>query len=308
MAATDGRGNRDVLIALLGLTGAGKTTFTMRASGNTELKVGHSIYPCTQDPQAVRFALDGRQILLIDTPGFDDDDRSDVEILEDMGEWMSKQDFFNKGATQLDGLILLHPVTMHRVGGSERRRTRLLQNLLGKAAYKRIVIATTMWERLRNEEDVAKGIEGRKTDVWADLLDSGATYMKHYDSPDSAHRIIRKIIELSERHGTLEPLIKNELAKNRQFVKTTAGKSVKTDLEDDLKRAKTLLEKHDRAPPRKPQGADKVLHRKRRKEYEEWLVEKQTLEKRVERIEARLVKVSSNDNKWSILLASCTVM
>jgi hypothetical protein len=46
MAATDGRGNREVLIALLGMTGAGKTTFAMQASGNKELKVGHSIYSC----------------------------------------------------------------------------------------------------------------------------------------------------------------------------------------------------------------------------------------------------------------------
>jgi hypothetical protein len=232
---------------------------------------------------------------LIDTPGFDDDIRSDVEILEDIGKWMSQQDFFHKGATQLDGLVLLHPVIMHRVGGSERRRTRLLQNLLGKTAYKRIVIATTMWERLKNENDVAKGIEGRKNDIWADLLHNGATYMRHYDNPFSAHGIIGKIIELSEKHGTLEPLIKNELAKNRHFVKTTAGSSVKTDLEADLNRAKTLLAKHNRGQPKKPRATDKLLHTQRRKEHEEWRNEKQTLEKRVERIEARLAKVSSKD-------------
>jgi hypothetical protein len=46
MAATDERGDRRALIALLGVTGAGKTTFARLASGNQELRVGNSIYPC----------------------------------------------------------------------------------------------------------------------------------------------------------------------------------------------------------------------------------------------------------------------
>lgn len=35
-----------VLIALLGMTGVGKTTFARAVSGNQTLRVGHSIYPC----------------------------------------------------------------------------------------------------------------------------------------------------------------------------------------------------------------------------------------------------------------------
>jgi len=43
---SDPRSNREVLIALLGMTGAGKTTFVRAVSGDEELEVGHSIYPC----------------------------------------------------------------------------------------------------------------------------------------------------------------------------------------------------------------------------------------------------------------------
>jgi len=46
MAPSDQKTNFDVLIALLGMTGAGKTTFVRAASGDETLEVGHSIYPC----------------------------------------------------------------------------------------------------------------------------------------------------------------------------------------------------------------------------------------------------------------------
>jgi hypothetical protein len=50
MAESTTVGKSDVLIALLGLTGAGKTTFAQMASGDKTLKVGHSIYPCKTTP------------------------------------------------------------------------------------------------------------------------------------------------------------------------------------------------------------------------------------------------------------------
>jgi putative ribosome biogenesis GTPase RsgA len=36
----------DILIAVLGVTGAGKTTFINKASGQDDLEVGHSLEAC----------------------------------------------------------------------------------------------------------------------------------------------------------------------------------------------------------------------------------------------------------------------
>lgn len=42
-----GEGNSNkVVIALLGVTGAGKTTFISLASDRTDLKIGHGVDPC----------------------------------------------------------------------------------------------------------------------------------------------------------------------------------------------------------------------------------------------------------------------
>ena len=44
----------------------------------------------TQDVRAIRIPLFGENIVLVDTPGFDDTYRSDVTILELIGDWLKK--------------------------------------------------------------------------------------------------------------------------------------------------------------------------------------------------------------------------
>ncbi|SRR6266511_5937284 len=58
-----------------------------------KLRAGSSLGSCTQKIQAVRFRnheFYGSKLVLVDTPGFDDDKRSDMEILELIGEWLKK--------------------------------------------------------------------------------------------------------------------------------------------------------------------------------------------------------------------------
>jgi len=52
------------------------------ASGS-DLRIGMDLESCTAEVQlADEFALDGRQVILIDTPGFDDTSKSDTDILK----------------------------------------------------------------------------------------------------------------------------------------------------------------------------------------------------------------------------------
>ena len=47
------------------------------------MKVGHGLGSCTQKIQVSNeFILDGRRVVLIDTPGFDDTKRSDTKVLQ----------------------------------------------------------------------------------------------------------------------------------------------------------------------------------------------------------------------------------
>ncbi|KAK0648163.1 P-loop containing nucleoside triphosphate hydrolase protein [Cercophora newfieldiana] len=281
----------DVMIALLGLTGAGKSTFANVASGRESVKVGHTIYPCTQDPQAVRFILDGRRIALIDTPGFDDDKRSDVRILEDIAKWMADRGYL--ATHQLDGLILLHPVTAHRVGGTERKRTKLLEKILGRNAYKRIVIATTMWDQIKSEDDMKERIQGRTKDLWKDLIDGGAKIVTHHNNQESARAIIRDIINMSVKHGKLQPQLQTELTANPQLVETTAGKTVKAQLEAEIGRTRTLLKEHNSKKPEVVPKKDKYVNPQKWELWKEWWDKNKALERELADLEFRWKRLNS---------------
>lgn len=55
--------------------------FVNLASGS-DLPVGHGLQSCTEELQHAQFDYNGRQVVLVDTPGFDDTKRSDTEVLK----------------------------------------------------------------------------------------------------------------------------------------------------------------------------------------------------------------------------------
>ena len=44
-------GSSDILIAVLGVTGAGKTTFVSKCTGNSDLVIGHGVESCALFPK-----------------------------------------------------------------------------------------------------------------------------------------------------------------------------------------------------------------------------------------------------------------
>ncbi|KAF8349177.1 P-loop containing nucleoside triphosphate hydrolase protein [Amanita rubescens] len=77
-----------VTIAVLGNPGSGKTTFINRAC-NTGLPVGQEPEARTTDIQHAIFHLDGRVIVLLETPGIDDV-QSGAEIPQRISTWLGK--------------------------------------------------------------------------------------------------------------------------------------------------------------------------------------------------------------------------
>jgi len=77
------------VIAVIGATGSGKTTFINLASGSNFRAAG-GFESCTDAVVATMpFNLDGQQVTLIDTPGFDDINKTDAEILMMLAEFLS---------------------------------------------------------------------------------------------------------------------------------------------------------------------------------------------------------------------------
>jgi hypothetical protein len=238
----------EIMIVVLGLTGSGKTTFANLAArglgDQPELKVGVGLDPCTKDPQSISFKLDGHNIVLIDTPGFDDDGRNDLEIFEGIGRWIDKSGF--KGQP-LDGVIILHPITSNNdVGYAENKRTKLIEGILGGGAYRRVVIASTMWDGYY-EGAFGDGFTKRTQQLWASFIRGGAHITKHDGTQVSAHNIIQHIIG-KRREGT-GTLLQLELANNKRFAETTAGREFKKRYEEEIEEMEDKLLKHRKKRP-----------------------------------------------------------
>lgn len=281
-------------ILLIGVTGAGKSTFAAHASG-ANVVIGDDLDPCTRDPLAVPFHLDEQEIVLIDTPGFDDDKRSDVEILVDVAKWIN-QGMLSKILT-VNALILLHPITRNDVTGNEKRRTRLLEKLLGEDAYKRVTIATTMWGTLAPEyaaelerDLIKKSNWLGEGGLWGDFRKRGATVERHDNTKESAHNIIRRIVARSneaEKSGTQrhkDTADRNVISLNPSFFEQLID-----DLEDDIVALREDIILHREEEPampfnRPPNLAEKTM-------WNEWESEKQRLEERIQRYEMQFKKL-----------------
>lgn len=165
---------------------------------------------------------------MIDTPGFDDTDRTDADILKLIADYLAET---YQNDMLLTGVILLQPINANRVQGSERKRTRLFEKVCGPGAYGNIVIATTMWSDLENE---AVGIERtkermREMSFWGAMVDKGAQVVKHDNTARSARNIIEKLVNKSA--VTLQ--MQRELVQNGGLIgQTSAGKQLDQDLSE----------------------------------------------------------------------------
>ena len=249
--------SQDILIAVLGVTGAGKTTFISNSTGRTDLVIGHGVESCTsrrciylskrllmtsrvgtQDISFSSLQVAGRTVTLIDTPGFDDTERTDADVLELIAKFL-RETYAN--GMLLTGIILLQPVTGNRVQGSEKRRTRLFEKICGPNAFGHVVIATTMWSELRDESEGQSRVQQRKAapDFWGQMIDHGAQVVKHHNTAASAISIIRSLIN----RNTVTLQMQDELQQSDgRLSATSAGQQLHSDLGDTSKKVLAQLE------------------------------------------------------------------
>ena len=63
----------------------------MNQASRSYLKVGVDLNSCTSEIQeSEEFILDGRRVILIDTPGFDDTHKSDTDVLKSIAAFLGE--------------------------------------------------------------------------------------------------------------------------------------------------------------------------------------------------------------------------
>ncbi|KAL2815418.1 hypothetical protein BDW59DRAFT_166824 [Aspergillus cavernicola] len=129
----------DRFFIAMGKTGSGESSFVARCTGK-DVTVGHGLYSCTSSIDTYSYTLpplphqrrkENRQIPLIDTPGFNDTNRSDIEMLSILASYFGAS--YANGVS-IHGILILHPITDNRVGGSSMRNVEMMKKMCGWAS------------------------------------------------------------------------------------------------------------------------------------------------------------------------------
>ncbi|KAJ4480258.1 P-loop containing nucleoside triphosphate hydrolase protein [Lentinula aciculospora] len=219
-----GESQDEVVIALMGNTGTGKSSFIKLLTGNDSVRVGDSLDSETDDVVNIAFTdpVSGRKVVLVDTPGFDDsrDGRTDTEILRKISEFMiNEYDQHRK----LNGAIFFHRMSDPRFGGQSRRSLRIFRELCGAATYKNVVVLTTFWDKVNETEGETREEElMSNSNFFKDLVDGGARFMRHDQKNSGARQVLDHIFTLVPT--TVQ--IQNEIRVEGKSLEETAAGSV----------------------------------------------------------------------------------
>ncbi|KAI0549166.1 quinon protein alcohol dehydrogenase-like superfamily [Xylaria curta] len=183
----------DVLIAVMGITGCGKSTFISHCT-DEDVPIGTSlhshthnigVYPCKPSI--------GDNVYLVDTPGFDDTEREDADVLKEIAAWVT--DTYEQ-KIHLRGILYLHRITDVRMQGAAMRNLFMFKKLCGQNAIKSVVLVTTMWEDVEAHVGERREDELRTTpDYWQDMIKNGSRIIRHQNNFQSAHIIINTLLE-----------------------------------------------------------------------------------------------------------------
>jgi hypothetical protein len=173
------------------------------------------------------------RVHLIDTPGFENSKRSDVQVLQDIAHWLSKS---FKAGTRLSGVIFMHPISdLRRITGSTTRNLRMFKKLCGEQAYQSIVLATSMWSKVTIEEgERREGILIETDEYWGLMCKNGSKVFRYADTRESALDLIKYILNL---HIKVTLDIQDEMVnKGHDFNETSAAHELNADIIGERKK------------------------------------------------------------------------
>ncbi|KAF5322198.1 hypothetical protein D9619_000405 [Psilocybe cf. subviscida] len=211
----------DIVIAILGPSGSGKSEFINTVAGCHVAPTGADLNSCTDAVRAYKckHPVDDRYVILVDTPGLDDSDRTDFAVLDAVTKWLHET-YLQK--ILLSGVLQLHNITEKRMRGPQLRGLATLSELCGPEAKANLVMLTTFWDLVDVEVAATREAELIEKFFRKDFLTEGA----------SVHRLQPKtrdcawdVIDLFKIGARLTPKplrVQVEMGdKNKQFYQTS---------------------------------------------------------------------------------------
>ncbi|KAH0610156.1 uncharacterized protein H6S33_012702 [Morchella sextelata] len=218
---------------LLGKTGSGKSSFIklLRGKDDTgnEPDVDGGTNSTTVEVTPYNCHVNDRSVILIDTPGFDDDVRDNIDILLAITSNLLR---LALEGSQLHGVIFLHDISERRFSGSQKRTLSILRQMCGAGAMGNVIIGTTMWssDKKKNEQEM------REAHILKEHWDGiHSTVRLPEDDFDAAAGIVTALLSVPRVYL----LVQDEMYKTGgELGKTTVGKMISAEGKDKLESLK----------------------------------------------------------------------
>jgi len=155
---------------------------------------------------------------------------------------------------KLSGLIYVHRICDVRMGGISSRNFRMFRKLCGDDTLKNVVIVTNMWGEVGQAKGEMREAE-LKNKFFKPALDKGAQMLRHDNTVESAHNILRHIIQ----NHPLPLKIQRELVDEKKDIgQTDAAQEVESQIQELVQRhqaeIKTLQEEMKGSTPFSPRA------------------------------------------------------
>ncbi|KAG6918825.1 hypothetical protein DXG01_011228 [Tephrocybe rancida] len=216
--------------------GYGSHRFINTLFGQENLaSVSHGLKSHTSLVQAYPLAdpeFPNNRIVIVDTPGFDDTYLSDREILSRISVWLAHSYQANM---KLAGIIYLYDISHTRWEGSMRRNFEVFEKLCGPVASRKVVLVTTMWDKVKPDEGEMRERELR-SEYWDKMLADGSVIHRAGISGDQASA--QDTVDYLLAKEAYYPLqIQRELVEiNKTLQETEAGRHLSQMLKDSLRK------------------------------------------------------------------------
>jgi hypothetical protein len=179
---------------------------------------------------------------LVDTPGFDDTDLSDSDILRLLAKWLAIS--YQKGE-RLSGILYLHRILDPRMQGSALNNLFMFKSLCGDDNFKNVILGTTFWGAIEKLPGGATLGNERLEELtqtpsfWGTMIKNGSEAIKIPETQEAARELLLRFT--AKPAATLK--IQDEIINNGvDLSRTAALRATLVDTEELRARNERLLE------------------------------------------------------------------
>lgn len=201
--------------------------------------------------------LSGIRVTLLDTPGFNDQTRSDLDILSEIASFLT-----SKNLPPIWAIVFTHAITENRVTGSSRLNLEIAKALCGEGFYSRLAILTTMWNKMPNDE-ARELCSKRETQTltspsfWGEMNKAGSPHARFDGTRTSGMEFLKQLLDLGPP-GPGSFAFEQELRAGVPLEQTTAGVIILAERERRRQQLEAELQEEERNQREEKEEAEKA--------------------------------------------------